>query len=199
MPPQGTILANLDSDEFNDLTGRDFTFPPTNSENAATISLSPKSGGIFRSQSARIGGGGVGGSNQTSFAKLKDGGSSGGGGGGMPHQTPQLKRYNTPMVKANVDVNMFEVGLKIDVCDSSFFWYAAKVIGISPQHGIKVSYDGFDDKWNEWISVDEMGFRVAPYSSRAIGGKESGGINVFSATKYGRSKRGEQIREKSNV
>ena len=60
-----------------------------------------------------------------------------------------------------------ELGCKIDVLDSSNFWYSASITSLSPSEGIKVQYDGFDERWNEWISMKEMSYRIAHHQTRS--------------------------------
>ena len=86
----------------------------------------------------------------------------------------------------------------MDILDSSYFWYTGRVVHADPTRGVHVSYDGFDEQWNEWIPPDAR-FRLARYKSRAAGGEESGGVFVFAATTYARTKAGNQVQQTFQV
>ena len=76
-----------------------------------------------------------------------------------------------------------------------------KVISISAQNGIYVSYEGFEDQWNEWIHPNSMPFRIAKHGTRThhSHSNNKNGVNVFSCTKYGLSDKGKDIREFGSV
>jgi len=49
---------------------------------------------------------------------------------------------------------------KIDALDTDIQWLNATVLDVHPYKGIFVKYDGWSEKWNEWIPVWSP--RIAP-------------------------------------
>jgi len=52
-----------------------------------------------------------------------------------------------------LDNRQFKVEEKIDCLDTDLCWLPATVLETSPYKGIFVKYDGWSEKWNEWIPV----------------------------------------------
>ncbi len=79
--------------------------------------------------------------------------------------------------------------------DASGYWYSAKVVNVEPyKRGMKIHYDGFDERWDEWITL-KQNHRIAPHKTRSLGrGQGEGGVHVLLATKFGKSKDGEKLR-----
>lgn len=67
-----------------------------------------------------------------------------------------------------------EVSSKVDALDSVNKWYTATVINSDGSNRVRISYDGWSSRYDEWISRHDA--RLQPYRSRAIGGRESGGV-----------------------
>jgi len=68
-----------------------------------------------------------------------------------------------------------QVGSKLDCLDEGCLWWTAMVTD-SDGYRIKIRYDGFDARWDEW--VDRGSTRIAPYKTKAKGGRESKGVSV---------------------
>eukprot|EP01084_Bolivina_argentea_P220570 373792_1 len=89
----------------------------------------------------------------------------------------------------NNNYSNYGIGNQIDVLDSSYHWYSAKIIDIDvfTKKALLVNYKGFDDKWNEWIPLKKQ-FRISPHGMKSLGnGKTEGGQHALIATGYGRS------------
>eukprot|EP01084_Bolivina_argentea_P112583 200786_1 len=67
------------------------------------------------------------------------------------------------------------VGSKLDCLDEACLWWTSLVTD-ADGYKIKVRYDGFDARWDEW--VDRGSTRIAPYMAKAKGGRESKGVSV---------------------
>ncbi|ETO15389.1 myb domain-containing protein [Reticulomyxa filosa] len=66
-----------------------------------------------------------------------------------------------------------------------------------------VKYDGFESRWNDWISASEV-YRIAPHASRCCASANKSanqniGTHVFAATKYGKSDQAKLLRAKIAV
>eukprot|EP01083_Nonionella_stella_P157250 510384_1 len=59
----------------------------------------------------------------------------------------------------------------VDCLDTESKWYTAAVIDVTTDL-IRVQYDGWNTKWNEWI--ERMSGRIGCYKSMAVGGKGYG-------------------------
>merc|ERR1712176_1602006 len=69
-----------------------------------------------------------------------------------------------------------------------------KKIDVLNKKALKVHYDGFDSKWDEWIPFKKQ-FLTAPHKSKSLGfGRMEGGQHVLIATNYGRSKYAKALR-----
>ncbi len=68
-----------------------------------------------------------------------------------------------------------EEGASLDCLDDACLWWTAKVTGVD-NNRLKVRYDGFDERWDEWI--DRASPRLAPWQTRAKGGKDTHGVKV---------------------
>eukprot|EP01084_Bolivina_argentea_P021592 40117_1 len=68
-----------------------------------------------------------------------------------------------------------QIGSKLDCLDEACLWWTSTVCD-SDGYRIKVRYDGFDARWDEW--VDRGSTRIAPYMTKAKGGRESKGVSV---------------------
>ena len=68
-----------------------------------------------------------------------------------------------------------QTGSKLDCLDEGCLWWTA-VVTDSDGYRIKIRYDGFDARWDEWI--DRGSTRIAPYKTKAKGGRESKGVSV---------------------
>lgn len=66
-----------------------------------------------------------------------------------------------------------KVGDKVDVRDTEGWWYTAVIIQTEKELKIHVHWDGWDDKFDEWIILRSG--RIAPLNKVAIGGAHSGG------------------------
>ena len=94
--------------------------------------------------------------------------------------------------------DVYTLNTKIDAMDSFNYWYSAKIVqmDILNQRAVRVHYDGYSIKWNEWIKIDTQLYRITTHKTRSMGhGKKEGGIFSIMATKYYRSKKGKQLRE----
>ena len=108
----------------------------------------------------------------------------------------KTKRHQSRSPTVTKASSEYSVGKKIDVLDSSYHWYSAQIVDIDVFHkkAFKVHYDGFDDKWNEWIPFKKQ-FLTAPHKSKSLGyGRMEGGQHVLIATSYGRSKYAKALR-----
>lgn len=65
------------------------------------------------------------------------------------------------------------VGSYVDAMDSSQRWLAASIKEVDPAKGVFVQFDGWSNKWNEWLSMRSS--RLAPFRrhSRGYGGQQS--------------------------
>ena len=63
----------------------------------------------------------------------------------------------------------------IDALDTVQKWYTARVLELRGDH-IRIAYDGWTNKYDETLSL--YSDRLAPYHSKALGGKESNGVQA---------------------
>eukprot|EP01084_Bolivina_argentea_P313920 543686_1 len=89
----------------------------------------------------------------------------------------------------------YSVGNVVDVLDVSYVWYSATILDIDAfdKRAIYVSYDEFDEAWNEWIPMNKK-YRISPARSRTnvvdmnpLLRTQHGGVHCLCATKYGRN------------
>jgi len=86
---------------------------------------------------------------------------------------PKSFNHLTPFQKS-----LFEIHKKMDITDCDGFWYTGTIIGYNiKDYMIKVSYDGWTSKWDHWIPVTHP-YNLAPYFSKAMGGKGNKIINM---------------------
>lgn len=108
---------------------------------------------------------------------------------------------NRILIKQISTNNNFTVGKKIDILDVSYHWYSSTILDIDifQRKSIRVKYDGFQERWNEWIPFVSS-FRISQHKTRSLGhGKADGGVHVLIATKYGKSLKGKQLRAAVDV
>ena len=76
--------------------------------------------------------------------------------------------------------SFFQLHHFVDAMDSSQHWLAAVVKQVDPSKGILVRFDGWSNKWNEWLSLRSA--RLAPFRrySRGYGGQESTALRDWS-------------------
>jgi len=71
-------------------------------------------------------------------------------------------------------------GDKLDVLDTNDLWFTASVLAVlNDKNGDKllIHYDGFEPKYDEWIF--RLDPRLAMPGTRAVGGKETGGTELY--------------------
>ena len=99
--------------------------------------------------------------------------------------------------------NNFSIGKKVDVLDVSYTWFSATIIDIDvfDKKAVYVSYDNFEDRWNEWVPLNKS-HRISPHNTRISIGNinpalktDQGGIHALLATKFGRSKMALELQE----
>jgi len=103
-----------------------------------------------------------------------------------PKQSIIVKKSKHNKTTSKTNTGTYSVGAKIDVLDPSFFWYSAEIIDIDffERRGIKISYDGFSTKWNEWVSIDDK-YRICKHKERSLGyGKTQGGVFSILTTQF---------------
>ena len=63
----------------------------------------------------------------------------------------------------------YEIGKKLDVLDGSYYWYSAQVVDVDPfkKKAIRVKYDQFDERWNEWIPFRDT-YRLDLHQTRSV-------------------------------
>ena len=67
------------------------------------------------------------------------------------------------------------VGSLVDALDIESKWYTGYVTNVDIKSGqVKIHYDDWSDRFDEW--VDPQSGKLAPYRSRAIGGRFQGGL-----------------------
>merc|ERR1719229_1137211 len=71
-------------------------------------------------------------------------------------------------------LNMVAVGHQIDALDSFGYWYTAKIVKVDSSNRLLVTFDEWEDKWNEWI--DRFSGRIAKHKTIAKGGQSVGGV-----------------------
>ena len=65
--------------------------------------------------------------------------------------------------------------MALDCLDEACLWWTSAVT-VTAGSRIKVRYDGFDARWDEWVELEST--RFAPHLSKAKGGRESKGVSV---------------------
>jgi len=70
-------------------------------------------------------------------------------------------------------LSRFEVGAEIDACDEFFTWYTAVVRAVDGSRAL-VHFDGWQDKYDEWLDL-KSGSRVAPLNANTAGGLKTSG------------------------
>ena len=86
---------------------------------------------------------------------------------------PKCFKCLTPFQKS-----LFQIHKKLDITDYAGFWYTGTIIEYNiKDYMIRVSYDGWASRWDHWIPVTHP-YKLAPYLSKAIGGKGTNIINM---------------------
>jgi hypothetical protein len=65
---------------------------------------------------------------------------------------------------------MLEIGQQVDVMYARV-WYTAHVIELDQQARALVAYEGWNQRWNEWVHVQSH--RVQPYRAKSVGDTSS--------------------------
>ena len=72
-----------------------------------------------------------------------------------------------PMKMASRESNALRVGTILDVQDTVQKWCVGRVIAVNDDGDLHIHYEGWSDKWNEWIPADSE--RVAPHKTHTKG------------------------------
>lgn len=85
---------------------------------------------------------------------------------------PPLTNNQKPIDESafNLAKRKFTVGQWVDTKDTIDKWLEAQVISVSGDE-VKVHYNGWNDSWDEWISVSSQ--RIAPFRTHTVQSQES--------------------------
>ena len=67
--------------------------------------------------------------------------------------------------------HVYTLNTKVDALDSCNYWYSATFVqmDILRQRAVRVQYDGYSAKWNEWIKIDSELYRITTHKTRSMG------------------------------
>eukprot|EP01083_Nonionella_stella_P070884 189955_1 len=85
------------------------------------------------------------------------------------------ERLKEPRIESEKWRDDLATNSKVDTLDSVHKWYTSTIIDVDQTSDrIRINYDGWSSRYDEWLGRYDP--RIQPHKTRAVGGRESGGI-----------------------